>query len=133
MLQYFRGIADAMQTEPTDWQWIGPHMSQRMFGITQSRAEEYARLYGGEARHMKVNPTRRRGKNPPVVAFVNPPSKSRRVVALLSGRVYELAYRHLDDGQDYKHTFGPHVCMQLLDDGSVRLYHEHGQPLFGDF
>lgn len=70
-------------------------------------------------------------ENPPLVAFANPPAL--RSVALQSGRVYELAYRHIDDGKDYKHKFGPGVCMQLLDDGSIRLYHEHGKPLFGDF
>lgn len=51
-LAYFRSLADAMQTEPADWQWIGPHMSQRMFGITKTRAEEYARRHGGEAKKM---------------------------------------------------------------------------------
>jgi hypothetical protein len=51
-LLYFRRLADAMQTEPTDWQWIGPHMSQRMFGITKTRAEAYAKRHGGDARQM---------------------------------------------------------------------------------
>ena len=49
----FRAIADAMQTEPTDWQWIGPHLSQRMFGITEQRARAYAARHGGEARQME--------------------------------------------------------------------------------
>jgi hypothetical protein len=31
-LEYFRSLSAAMQTEPTTWQWIGAHMSQRMFG-----------------------------------------------------------------------------------------------------
>ena len=52
-LEGFRQIAAAMQTEPTDWQWIGPHMSQRMFGITEKRAKEYATRHGGEAKRMK--------------------------------------------------------------------------------
>jgi hypothetical protein len=51
-LSAFRQIADAMQTEPTNWQWIGPHMSQRMFGITQVRAEGFAARHGGEAKPM---------------------------------------------------------------------------------
>ena len=38
--------------EPRDWQWIGKYMSQRMFGITERRAREYARLYGGTAEQM---------------------------------------------------------------------------------
>lgn len=53
-LQAFRDIAAAMQTKPTDWEWIAPHMSQRMFGITQQRAEEYAQRHGGTARKMVI-------------------------------------------------------------------------------
>jgi len=52
-LQAFRDIAAAMQTEPTDWQWIGRHMSQRMFGITERRAKEYAERHGGKAERME--------------------------------------------------------------------------------
>ncbi len=51
-LQAFRAIHAAMQAEPTNWQWIGKYMSQRMFGITETRAKEYARLHGGEAKPM---------------------------------------------------------------------------------
>ena len=51
-LQGFRDIHAAMQTAPTDWQWIGPYMSQRMFGITQARAEAYAARHGGTASQM---------------------------------------------------------------------------------
>lgn len=49
----FRRISDAMTgPEPQDWQWIGPHMSQRMFGITESRAKAYAERHGGTASRM---------------------------------------------------------------------------------
>lgn len=51
-LRRFRAIAASMTTEPIDWQWIGPHMSQRMFGITEQRAKDYAERHGGEARKM---------------------------------------------------------------------------------
>lgn len=53
-LQGFRELADAMIGR-ADWQWIGPHMSQRMFGITRERAEQYARSHGGEARPMAAS------------------------------------------------------------------------------
>ena len=53
-LTAFREIAAAMQTEPTTWQWIGPHMSQRMFGITEKSAKEYASQYGGVASKMEA-------------------------------------------------------------------------------
>lgn len=45
----FRKIADAMGCNGK-WQWIGPHMSQRMFGITKERAEDYAKRFGGVAK-----------------------------------------------------------------------------------
>lgn len=51
-LEAFRAIASAMQAEPTDWQWIGQHMSQRMFGITEARAKAYAARHGGVAQKM---------------------------------------------------------------------------------
>lgn len=51
-LQMFRDIAETMQTAATDWQWIGPHMSQRMFGITEDRAKAYALRHGGTASYM---------------------------------------------------------------------------------
>jgi hypothetical protein len=52
-LEAFRQIADAMAgPEPRTWEWIGAHMSQRMFGISERRAREYARLYGGAAKEM---------------------------------------------------------------------------------
>lgn len=50
-LQAFRDIAEQMIGK-ADWQWIGPHMSQRMFGITKERAEDYAKSHGGIARKM---------------------------------------------------------------------------------
>ncbi len=53
-LQAFRDIAAAMQSESTDWQWIGPHMSQRMFGITERRAKDYAQRHGGQAVKMEA-------------------------------------------------------------------------------
>jgi hypothetical protein len=52
-LALFRSLAAAMQTAPADWQWVGPHLSQRMFGITQARAEDYARRHGGSASPMQ--------------------------------------------------------------------------------
>lgn len=50
-LNAFRQIADEMIGR-ADWQWIGPHLSQRMFGITRERAEAYAARHGGTAQPM---------------------------------------------------------------------------------
>ena len=53
VLSHFRDLDEAMQGgEPQDWQWVGPHMSQRMFGISERRARAYAERHGGEARRM---------------------------------------------------------------------------------
>ncbi len=52
-LQAFRDIAAKMAgDEPQNWQWIGKHASQRMFGITEKRARAYAERFGGEAKEM---------------------------------------------------------------------------------
>ena len=51
-LDAFRKIAKTMLGPNQDWEWIGPHMSQRMFGITRERAETYAARHGGTARKM---------------------------------------------------------------------------------
>jgi len=53
-LEAFRAISAAMQSEPTDWQWIGQHMSQRMFGITETRARAYADRHGGTAKKIEA-------------------------------------------------------------------------------
>lgn len=50
-LDNFRRIAADMIGR-ADWQWIGPHASQRHFGITRERAEAFAARHGGEAREM---------------------------------------------------------------------------------
>lgn len=57
-LQAFRNIADDM-IGAADWQWIGPFMSQRMFGITRERAEAYAKRHGGTAERMPKTETGR--------------------------------------------------------------------------
>ncbi len=71
-------------------------------------------------------------ENPALAVFGNP-GRGRRVTAQLSKRVYAVQYRHVEDGKSYQHKFGAGVCMELLSDGSVRLYHRDGKPLFGDF
>lgn len=51
-LEGFRQIHAAMQSAPTDWQWIGRWESQRMFGITEARAKAYQAAHGGIASRM---------------------------------------------------------------------------------
>jgi hypothetical protein len=52
LLEGFRFLADALIGK-ADWEWVGPYMSQRMFGITRERAEGYAKAHGGVARKME--------------------------------------------------------------------------------
>mgnify|MGYP006958869208 CR=1 FL=1 len=51
-------IAERMDTAPKNWQWIGEHLSQQHFGITQARAEMLQRMYGGIASPLDHNPNR---------------------------------------------------------------------------
>jgi hypothetical protein len=72
---------------------------------------------------------RRVHRNPPLVTFGNPPRKGQ----VMSKRVYELAYKHVDDSKAYKHKFAAGVCLEALPDGSIRVYSKHGKRLWGDF
>jgi hypothetical protein len=55
-IEGFRMIASQMGIKEEKWQWIGKHMSQRMFGISEQRAKDYAKKHGGEAKQMDVRP-----------------------------------------------------------------------------
>jgi hypothetical protein len=52
-LLHFRSLAETLSDEPQNWQWVGPHLSQRMFGISERRARAYADRHGGVAREME--------------------------------------------------------------------------------
>jgi len=67
--------------------------------------------------------------NPPLeVWHTNPPSDGG-----LLGEVYDVRYRHADDGLDYVHDFGPGVEISVVDGGDVHLAHREGLPLWADF
>ena len=51
-LEAFRMIAQSMNSEPTDWQWNGQHLSQQRYGITETRARSLVARHGGTARQM---------------------------------------------------------------------------------
>lgn len=66
-------------------------------------------------------------RNPPLEVWrTNPPGT-------FGDEVYDVRYRHSDDGLNYVHDFGPGVELEGLDDGTVRLYHRDGLPLWDDF
>lgn len=65
-------------------------------------------------------------RNPPLTVFNhNPPE-------IMSRRVWGLAYRHEEDGEDYVHEFEPDVEMETLEDGSLLLSHPT-RPIWRDF
>lgn len=65
--------------------------------------------------------------NPPLeIWHTNPPG-------VFGEEVYDLRYRHADDGLDYVHDFGPGVELEGLDDGTVRLSHRADLPLWEEF
>lgn len=66
---------------------------------------------------------KRARRNPPV----------RQLGQLVSGNVHQIRYTHVQDGKNYEHKFGANVCAELLDDGSVRLFHAKGKPLMREF
>ena len=52
-LEGFRMIAAAMAgNEPQNWKCVGPYMSQRYYGISESRAKALAARHGGVAEEM---------------------------------------------------------------------------------
>jgi hypothetical protein len=65
---------------------------------------------------------------PMLTVFGNPP----KVQATLSNRAIHLAYVHRDDRKSYQHDFASGVTVQLLTDGSIRLYRPDGRKLFAD-
>lgn len=60
-----------------------------------------------------------------ILEAVNPPEE-------MSGDVHSIEYRHNQDGQDYRHDFGPGVVMDAEADGTVRLTHAGGRGLHRD-
>lgn len=74
-------------------------------------------------------PTKRKRarRNPPLeVWHTNPPG-------VIGEEVYDVRYRHIDDGEDYVHDFGPGVELEGLDGGDVILYQRDGLPIWDDF
>ncbi len=70
----------------------------------------------GRRRQAKRNPVRRGGGQDVVETI---------------GEAHRLTYKHLGDGKNYKHDFGRGVVVQVLRDGSLRLYHP-SRKLWGD-
>lgn len=74
---------------------------------------------------------KRARKNPLLMTLANPPTPKR--VELLSTRVCHVEYMHTAGAKTdrpYRHVFAKNVCLELLTDGSIRIYSKTGKPLF---
>lgn len=77
-------------------------------------------------------------KNPFLIIH-NPPkglTGKIRVLGPMSEEVHEIRYRHVDDGEPYKHPFNKGVRMLAVErEGRKELFmtHERGLPLWEDF
>lgn len=69
-------------------------------------------------------------RNPPLIVMGNP-GRSRG--KLLSKRAISIRYQHAADGELYEHKFTRGDCIELLTDGSFRIYRMDGKPLWKDF
>lgn len=58
---------------------------------------------------------------------------AREPANVITHRVLEIRYKHLEDGKLYKHTFAAGVCARLLPNGDVLLYQKNGKPLMKNF
>lgn len=61
------------------------------------------------------------------------PGKPTKGARILSTHATEIRYIHDVDGDRYKHPFAKGVTIELLPDGSARLYRPDGKPLWRDF
>lgn len=86
-------------------------------------------LWGG-ALLVLVLVLRERGylSNPQLLLLENPPAGGEEI----GERVFQVRYRHAQDGSPYYHDFGPGVRMEGQEDGSVVLYHPR-KRLWRDF
>lgn len=72
---------------------------------------------------------------PKVVTFrANPAAARVSVIKTLSTTALDLSYLHSEkERMPYRHKFGKGVSVQLLSDGSVRLFRPDGLPLWKNF
>ena len=49
-----RSITDEFPIVPTNWEWVAPHLSQRISGISEIRAKDLVARNGGMAGEMRA-------------------------------------------------------------------------------
>ena len=114
--------------------------------LTDSASQRNTALHdiGIEAERMLAQLRTGVHENPPLLVGLNPgrvrhnplPGTAVRAQEQISDRVYEIAYRHADDGNDYKHDFKAGVELWTVTMGKARcvvLAGKDGQDLWQDF
>lgn len=79
---------------------------------------------------------KKRKRNPELVLLLNPGEAPVKGARLMSHRVEEIDYRHIEEeGKNVVryHPFGRNVEMWALPSGDVLLRHSKGRPLWEDF
>lgn len=66
-------------------------------------------------------------RNPSLVTYANPPKGGK----VMSDRVYQVKYEHMENGQDYYHDFDDGVEMIALPDKNILL--KSDKDLWEDF
>lgn len=79
----------------------------------------------------QLTPTGKVRKNPPLAVFGNPGHS--RGGKVLSRRAISIRYVHATDGERYEHKFGRDDVIELLPDGSFRIFNAKGKRLWKDF
>lgn len=117
--------------------WTGAGYEPDMVSATGSNVV-FPRAHSVLAARRLVGIALRRGwkvkprQNPALVIFGNPPTSRRPWdrAGVLSTRAVALEYDHEHDGELYRHKFAAGVTVELLADGSVRLYRPDHKPLW---
>lgn len=100
----------------------------------QADAERVAKVMNDRGDHGGMVVARQRPipkQNPPLVVLGNP-GKSRGS-HILSKNIVSIRYQHAADGDFYEHKFKKGSVIELLSDGSIRVYSPRGVKLWGDY
>lgn len=144
-------MADELLSEKAAWNSVGQEaLAIARWASSRNLKEidyiiESAHRLQWLAEKMRVQVASGFHRNPALLVGLNPPGRMRRnplpgtsvrADEQISDRVYELAYRHAEDGLDYKHEFKAGVELWTVTMGKARcvvLSGTNGQDLWQDF
>lgn len=106
-----------------------------VYGTAAKALKEAVTLIQGPSRNpprrRRTSSSRTRG-NPPLVVFGNPRGATRGA-HILSREIHAIKYKHASDGKLYEHKFARGSAIELLPDGSIRVFSPTGVRLWNDF